>query len=306
MFKTDMKYIENYHTNEKFQLNKNLTLKTLLEDINDTDFIYRDLLIKILREGKWKQNRTGTKTISIFGEQLRFKNVGEKFPILTTKKIHYKSVLGELLWFLDGKMNKHLLKEKYGVSIWDEWGNDETGELGPVYGAQWNNWNNEGINQLENLIDTLRNDPDDRRMLVTAWNPSKIKDMALPPCHWSYQAYSEILEDGKRKLHLMFNMRSLDVFLGMPFDVASYATLLIMLAQQTDHIPGDLIMNTGDTHLYENHISYVLEQITRTSKDEEPKLIVEKQSTLWDYKPEHFKLINYNTHPNWKNVPVAV
>lgn len=307
--------------------------------LNATDYEYHNLIIKILSEGLWKQNRTGVKTLSIFGPQVTFKDVGEKFPLLTTKKIHLKSVIGELLWFLSGSTNKHELKEKYGTSIWDEWGDDETGELGPIYGHQWVNWEyekvhgitsydasgpvdkekgekefdiyhvskKESINQLQNIINTLKTNPDDRRMIVSAWHVDQIKDMALPPCHWSYQFYTnQYPNEEKRRLHIKMNIRSWDIFLGGPFNIASYALLLLMMAQEVDMLPGDLIISAGDVHIYENHLEYITKQLNRESKGSVPKMEINKTKGFWDFEPSDFNLTGYDPHPNWKNVPVAI
>ena len=294
-------------------------------DLNIIDLEYHSLIEKILKEGIWKENRTGVKTLSIFGPQIVFKNVGKNFPLITTKKVHLKSIIGELLWFLSGSTNTHELRDKYGVTIWDEWGDDETGELGPVYGHQWVNWTywkydpigykphlisghlkENSINQLQNIIDTLKTNPDDRRMIVSAWNVAEIDQMALPPCHWSYQFYSvKYPNEEKRRLNLLWNQRSVDVGLGLPFNIASYALLLIMIAQQVDMIPGDIIGNLGDTHIYENHINKLLKQLSRDSKGNIPKMIIKKQKDLWSYAPEHFSIKNYNPHPNIK-MPVAI
>jgi thymidylate synthase len=310
--------IENIYSKEKFDVDVEWS------KLNDTDKTYCKLLVNILKNGIWKQNRTGTKTLSIFGPQVEFKNVGEKFPLLTQKKIHARSVIGELLWFLSGSTNKHELKEKYGCSIWDEWGDDETGELGPIYGHQWVNWKDYKtrwvnalsgpgmnvpvyINQIQNIIDTLKTNPDDRRMIVSAWNVAEIPEMALPPCHWSFQFYTnQIPGEEKRRLHIIENQRSVDTFLGLPFNIASYALLLMMVAQQVDMIPGNLIMNLGDTHIYEDHLKYVTEQLSRNSKGNSPTVVIDKQKDIWSYKPEHFHLEGYTPHPNWKNIPVAV
>ena len=296
---------------------------------NETDYEYHQLLVKILHEGLWKENRTGVKTLSIFGPQVQFKNVAEKFPLLTTKKVHLKSIIGELLWFLSGSTNKHVLKEKYGVSIWDEWGDDETGELGPVYGHQWVNWGYMGfdtieqtingeksphklwtrksINQIQNLIDTLKTNPDDRRMIVSAWHVDQIPQMALPPCHWSFQCDTRKYPNTeKRVLNLKMNIRSWDIFLGGPFNIASYALLLLMLAKEVDMIPGDLTISAGDVHIYENHLEYIYKQLNRNSKFRPPLMNVNPYKKFWDYELDDFTLDNYDPHPNWKNVPVAI
>ncbi len=285
----------------KYNENNNL----LLSELNDVDYTYHKLLLNILNNGVWKQNRTGIKTISIFGPQIKFYNIGENFPIITTKKIILRSVIGELLWFLSGSTNKFELKEKYGVGIWDNWGDDKTGEMGPIYGHQWVNWN--GINQLQNILNTLKTNPDDRRMIVSSWNVPQIKDMALPPCHWSYQFYSaKYPNNSKRTLHLIENQRSVDTFLGLPFNIVSYALLLMMIAQEVDMIPGNLIMNLGDTHIYENHLDYIHKQLKRKSKDCRPVMQLNKNKGFWEFESEDFKLLGYDSHPNWKGVPIAV
>jgi len=316
-----MREIQNLFTDEKFTVGENATM------LNSVDYEYHSLIEKILEEALWKQNRTGVKTLSIFGPQIKFENVGENFPLLTTKKIHLKSVIGELLWFLSGSTNKHELKEKYGTSIWDEWGDDETGELGPIYGHQWVNWEymefakgdhgatfsadglwrRKSINQLQNIIDTLKTNPDDRRMIVSAWNVPAIPEMALPPCHWSYQFYTnQYPGEEKRRLHIKMNIRSWDFFIGAPFNIASYALLLMMMAQEVDMLPGDLYISSGDVHIYENHLEYIMKQLSRDSKGSIPKMELNKNKGFWDFLPEDFNLIGYDPHPNWKNVPVAV
>ena len=311
--------IVNRHHGDEFPVhNKDVYTESLF----NADKVYKELIEEILRDGVWKENRTGVKTLSIFGPQIRFNNVAEEFPILTTKKIHLKSVIGELLWFLSGSTNKHVLKEKYGTSIWDEWGDDETGELGPVYGHQWVNWgyykkgiDDDGVpfyydcrvNQLQNIIDTLKTNPDDRRMIVSAWHVDQIKDMALPPCHWSYQWESRNYPgESKRRLNLKMNIRSWDIFLGGPFNIASYALMLLMMAQEVDMIPGDLIISAGDVHIYENHLDYIYKQLDRNSNGPLPLLKINPDKGFWDFEPEDFTLSDYDPHPNWKNVPVAV
>ena len=210
---------------------------------------YLELLDRILTEGVKKEDRTGTGTVSIFGNQMRF-NLEEGFPLLTTKKLHLKSIIYELLWFLRGDTNIKYLKE-HGVSIWDEWA-DENGELGPVYGHQWRSWPDENgrtIDQIENVVNQIKNNPDSRRMIVSAWNVAEVERMALPPCHTMFQFY---VANGRLSLQLY--QRSADTFLGVPFNIASYALLLQMMAQVTGLKAGDFIHTTGDTHLYLNHI----------------------------------------------------
>jgi len=293
-------------------------------NLNKTDKEYHDLLVKILKEGIWKENRTGTKTLSIFGPQVEFPNVAEAFPLLTTKKIHLKSIIGELLWFLSGSTNKHELRDKYGVTIWDEWGDDKTGELGPVYGHQWVAWRDYKtkwisavsgpgmqvpiyINQLQNIIDKLKTNPDDRRLIVSAWNVAEIDQMALPPCHWSYQWESrQYPGETKRRLNLKMNIRSWDIFLGGPFNISSYALLLLMMAQEVDMHPGNLYISAGDVHIYENHLEYIYKQLARDSKAQEPLMLLNESKSFWDFEPEDFILEDYEAHPNWKGVPIAV
>lgn len=325
--------IKNIHHGDEFPVNWNAIEKEIGLGLNDTDYEYHSLLVKILQEGIWKQNRTGVKTLSIFGPQVEFHDVANKFPLLTTKKVHLKSVIGELLWFLEGSTDKNVLKNKYGVSIWDEWNAPHPkfdGDMGPIYGNQWVNWEyidptlideapkdrdglfrikdiKRSINQIKNIIDTLKKNPDDRRMIVSAWHVEEISKMALPPCHWSYQFYSVLKpEDEQRTLHIIENQRSVDTFLGLPFNIASYALLLMMVAQQTNHKPGNLIMNLGDTHIYENHLEFIYQQLERDSKREEPIMIIDKAADLFNYSPSLFHLENYNAHPNFKDVPIAV
>ena len=292
-------------------------------ELNKTDREYHNLLIKILEEGVWKENRTGIKTLSIFGPQVEFHDVASAFPLLTTKRIHLKSVIGELLWFLSGSTNKHDLRDKYGTTIWDEWGDDETGELGPVYGHQWVNWEykvpkstypnggpgfeTKSINQLQNNIDTLKNNPDDRRMITSAWHVEQIPEMALPPCHWSFQWESRKYPgEIRRRLNLKMNIRSWDIFLGGPFNISSYAILLLMMAQEVDMEAGNLYISAGDVHIYENHLEYIYKQLERNSKGMEPIMFLNSDKGFWDFTPQDFILDDYDPHPNWKGVPVAV
>jgi len=323
--------VKNIWTGENFS--KFIHGEPLLKQLNDADYQYHQLIYQILNDGLWKQNRTGVKTLSIFGPQVKFKDVGNKFPLLTTKRIHLKSVIGELLWFLSGSTNKHELRDRYNTTIWDEWGDDKTGELGPVYGHQWVNWSyyvpervygmdqglvdkkgtylevpsKKSINQIQNIIDTLKTNPDDRRMIVSAWHVDQIPDMALPPCHWSYQVYTnQYPGEEKRRLHLKMHIRSWDIFLGGPFNIASYALLLLMLANEVDMIPGDLTISAGDVHIYENHMEYIGKQLSRDSKGDEPKMLINKEKGFWEFEPDDFNLVKYDPHSNWKNVPVAV
>lgn len=256
---------------------------------------YLDLLHRILEEGKVKTDRTGTGTKSVFGHQMRF-NLEDGFPVLTTKKLHLKSIIYELLWFLKGDTNVKYLQE-HGVSIWNEWA-DENGDLGPVYGHQWRSWpDHRGgtIDQIQNVIDLIKHHPDSRRMLVTAWNPADISEMALPPCHCLFQFY---VADGRLSLQLY--QRSADTFLGVPFNIASYALLLQMMAQVTGLKAGDFIHTTGDTHLYLNHIEQAKLQLTRTPRELPQMKLNPDVKNLFDFRYEDFELLNYNPWPHIK------
>lgn len=256
---------------------------------------YLDLLHRILEEGKVKTDRTGTGTKSIFGHQMRF-NLEDGFPVLTTKKLHLKSIVYELLWFLKGDTNVKYLQE-HGVSIWNEWA-DENGDLGPVYGHQWRSWpDHRGgtIDQIQNVIDLIKHHPDSRRMLVTAWNPADISEMALPPCHCLFQFY---VADGRLSLQLY--QRSADTFLGVPFNIASYALLLQMMAQVTGLKAGDFIHTTGDTHLYLNHIEQAKLQLTRTPRELPQMKLNPDVKNLFDFRYEDFELLNYDPLPHIK------
>lgn len=282
--------------------------------LNSADQEYNKLLVDILENGIWKENRTGIKTLSIFGTHLRFRDVERDFPLITTKKVHFKSVLGELLWFISGNTDKNVLREKYGTTIWDEWESPDPrfpGDMGPIYGKQWVSWKaNDGrhINQLQGIIDTLRKNPDDRRLIVSAWNPGDLHRMALAPCHRSFQFGSTKFPGEQiRTLDLLVDIRSWDTFLGAPFNISSYAVLLKMMAKEVGMKAGDLIINSGDTHIYENHIPYVLEQLSRPSKTEfPPNLLIRESSNFWNTEISDFQLENYEAWPNFKNVPVAV
>lgn len=256
---------------------------------------YLDLLHRILEEGMVKTDRTGTGTKSIFGHQMRF-NLEDGFPVLTTKKLHLKSIIYELLWFLKGDTNVKYLQE-HGVSIWNEWA-DENGDLGPVYGHQWRSWpDHRGgtIDQIQNVIDLIKHYPDSRRMLVTAWNPADISEMALPPCHCLFQFY---VADGRLSLQLY--QRSADTFLGVPFNIASYALLLQMMAQVTGLKAGDFIHTTGDTHLYLNHIEQAKLQLTRTPRELPQMKLNPDVKSLFDFRYEDFELLNYDPWPHIK------
>ena len=256
---------------------------------------YLNLLQRILDEGIEKTDRTGTGTKSIFGHQMRF-NLEEGFPLLTTKKLHLKSIIYELQWFLKGDTNIKYLKE-HGVRIWDEWA-DEDGNLGPVYGHQWRSWpdyNGGTIDQIQNVINLIKHHPDSRRMMVTAWNPAEIEQMALPPCHCLFQFY---VADGRLSLQLY--QRSADTFLGVPFNIASYALLLQMMAQVTGLQVGEFIHTTGDTHLYLNHLEQAKLQLTRTPRTLPQMKLNPDVKSLFDFQYEDFELQNYNPWPHIK------
>lgn len=254
---------------------------------------YLDLLQRILDEGTQKGDRTGTGTISVFGNQMRF-DLSKGFPLLTTKKLHLKSIIYELLWFLKGDTNVHYLQE-HGVRIWNEWA-DENGDLGPVYGHQWRAWpDGKGgvIDQIADVVEQIKHTPNSRRLIVTAWNPADIPQMALPPCHCLFQFY--VAGD---RLSLQLYQRSADTFLGVPFNIASYSLLLLMMAQVTGYKPGDFVYTTGDTHLYLNHIEQAKEQLSRTPR-QLPKMTLNKDVTsLFDFKYEDFQLTDYNPYPH--------
>ena len=261
---------------------------------------YLTLMKKILDEGVSKEDRTGTGTTSLFGYQMRF-NLNEGFPLLTTKKVHLKSIIYELLWFLRGDSNIKYLKE-HGVSIWDEWA-DEDGNLGPVYGAQWRHWRCEDgteIDQIANLMNQLRNNPDSRRLIVSAWNVAQVDKMALPPCHSLFQFYVV-----NNKLSCQLYQRSADLFLGVPFNIASYALLTMMIAKVCGFELGDFVHTFGDVHIYNNHREQVALQLTREPR-ELPKMIIHgNQRDIFDFKYEDFELVGYNPYPAIK-APVAV
>ena len=253
---------------------------------------YLTLMKKILDEGVSKEDRTGTGTTSLFGYQMRF-NLNEGFPLLTTKKVHLKSIIYELLWFLRGDSNIKYLKE-HGVSIWDEWA-DADGNLGPVYGAQWRHWRCEDgteIDQIANLMNQLRNNPDSRRLIVSAWNVAQVDKMALPPCHSLFQFYVV-----NNKLSCQLYQRSADLFLGVPFNIASYALLTMMIAKVCGFELGDFVHTFGDVHIYNNHREQVALQLTREPR-ELPKMIIHgNQRDIFDFKYEDFELVGYNPYP---------
>jgi thymidylate synthase/thymidylate synthase len=254
---------------------------------------YLDLLSRILNEGVHKGDRTGTGTLSVFGNQMRF-DLRDGFPLLTTKKLHLKSIIYELLWFLRGDTNIHYLQE-HGVRIWNEWA-DENGELGPVYGHQWRSWpdyKGGTIDQITNVLEQIKHNPNSRRMLVTAWNPAEVDEMALPPCHCLFQFY---VANGRLSLQLY--QRSADTFLGVPFNIASYALLLQMMAQVTGLEAGEFIHTTGDTHLYSNHLEQAKLQLTRTPRPL-PKMKTNPDvKDLFAFKYEDFELVDYNPYPH--------
>lgn len=254
---------------------------------------YLDLLSRILNEGVHKGDRTGTGTLSVFGNQMRF-DLRDGFPLLTTKKLHLKSIIYELLWFLRGDTNVHYLQE-HGVRIWNEWA-DENGELGPVYGHQWRSWpdyKGGTIDQITNVLEQIKHNPNSRRMLVTAWNPAEVEEMALPPCHCLFQFY---VADGHLSLQLY--QRSADTFLGVPFNIASYALLLQMMAQVTGLEAGEFIHTTGDTHLYSNHLEQAKLQLTRTPRPLPKMKINPDVKDLFAFKYEDFELVDYNPYPH--------
>ena len=262
---------------------------------------YLNLLNRILTEGTQKGDRTGTGTLSIFGHQMRF-DLRDGFPLLTTKKLHLKSIIYELLWFLRGDTNVRYLQE-HGVRIWNEWA-DENGELGPVYGHQWRSWpdyKGGTIDQIKNVVDMIKHNPDSRRMLVTAWNPAEVEDMALPPCHCLFQFY---VADGRLSLQLY--QRSADSFLGVPFNIASYALLLQMIAQVTGLEAGEFIHTTGDTHLYLNHLEQAKLQLTREPRPLPKMKINPDVKDIFDFKYEDFELIGYDPLPHIPGVVAAV
>ncbi len=254
---------------------------------------YHDLLKRILSEGVDKCDRTGTGTRSVFGHQMRF-DLADGFPLVTTKKLHIRSIIYELLWFLRGDTNIKYLQDN-GVRIWDEWA-DESGDLGPVYGHQWRSWparDGETIDQISAVVDRIRTDPDSRRLMVTAWNPADVDRMALPPCHCLFQFY---IADGRLSCQLY--QRSADAFLGVPFNIASYALLTHMVAQVTGLTPGDFVHTFGDAHLYSNHFEQAAVQLTRSPRDL-PKLVVDSQvNDLFAFTFEDFTIEGYDPHPH--------
>lgn len=256
---------------------------------------YHDLMSHVLEHGTKKEDRTGTGTLSVFGYQARY-NLEEGFPLVTTKKLHLKSIVHELLWFLKGESNIQYLKEN-GVSIWDEWA-DEEGNLGPVYGVQWRSWrgaNGETIDQIANIIEQIKKNPDSRRLIVSAWNVADIENMALPPCHAFFQFY---VANGRLSCQLY--QRSADIFLGVPFNIASYALLTMMVAQVTGLKPGDFVHTMGDAHLYLNHVDQARLQLSRDCRKLPIMQINPDVKSIFDFKFEDFKLEGYDPHPHIK------
>ena len=261
---------------------------------------YLTLLEHVLNHGTEKDDRTGTGTRSVFGWQMRF-NLADGFPLITTKKIHTRSIFHELLWFLRGETNIAYLKDN-GVSIWDEWA-DEQGELGPVYGSQWRSWkttNGQSIDQITNLIDGIKNNPDSRRHIVSAWNVGEVDQMALPPCHTMFQFYV-----ANNKLSCQLYQRSADIFLGVPFNIASYALLTMMVAQTTGFEVGDFVHTFGDAHLYSNHIEQTNEQLSRDIRALPTLKLNPNITSVFDFTYEDIELVGYEPHPHIK-APVAV
>ena len=269
-------------------------------DTQHIDTQYEDLLRRVLETGAKKSDRTGTGTISRFGERLRY-DLSAGFPLVTTKRVHFKSVAYELLWFLRGEGNVRWLQE-HGVTIWDEWA-DERGNLGPVYGSQWRSWptaDGRHIDQISQVISQIRNTPDSRRMIVSAWNVAEVDNMALPPCHSLFQFY---VAEGKLSCQLY--QRSADIFLGVPFNIASYALLTMMMAQVCDVQPGDFIHSFGDVHIYNNHMEQVKLQLSRSPLPLPQMKINPEVKNIFDFRFEDFSLENYQFHPAIK-APVAV
>ncbi|MFL2755586.1 MAG: thymidylate synthase [Gammaproteobacteria bacterium] len=261
---------------------------------------YLDLMQKVLNEGQKKSDRTGTGTLSIFGHQMEF-DLSDGFPLVTTKKVHLKSIVHELIWFLQGSTNISYLKEN-GVSIWDEWA-DEKGDLGPVYGAQWRSWpdgNNGTIDQIQNLIQGIKTNPDSRRHIVSAWNPALVDEMALPPCHSLFQFYV-----ANEELSCQLYQRSADIFLGVPFNIASYALLTHMVAHVCNLKAGKFVHTFGDAHLYLNHLDQAKLQLSRDTKILPQLKLNPKVKNIFDFKFEDIEIINYESHPSI-SAPIAV
>lgn len=272
--------------------------------VSDIPTPYEDLMCTVLREGTLKPDRTGTGTISLFGRQMRF-DLSRSFPLITTKKVYFRGIAYELLWFLKGSQNVRWLQENR-VHIWDEWADPETGDLGPVYGVQWRSWPaptledpHHTIDQIAKVLDLIRAHPDSRRMIVTAWNPAQVDSMALPPCHALFQFY---VANGRLSCQLY--QRSCDMFLGVPFNIASYALLTLMMAQQAGLEPGEFVWTGGDCHIYDNHVEQVLEQLSRKPYPY-PIMRIRKADSIFSYQYEDFEVVDYQCHPAIK-APVAV
>lgn len=266
---------------------------------------YEDLLAEIMEAGEDKSDRTGTGTRSVFGRQMRF-DLRESFPLITTKRVHFKSVAIELLWFLRGESNVRWL-QKRGVTIWDEWADDK-GDLGPVYGVQWRSWpagHGETIDQIAKVIESLKTNPDSRRHIVSAWNPAEVDDMALPPCHALFQFYVSKRADGVKELSCQLYQRSADMFLGVPFNIASYALLTYLIAEEVGMVPGEFIWTGGDCHIYSNHFEQVREQLSREPFEYPQLRVKNKEASIFDYEFEDFELVAYKHHPTIK-APIAV
>jgi len=261
---------------------------------------YLDLMRRVLEEGVRKEDRTGTGTLSVFGHQMRF-DLGAGFPLVTTKKLHLRSIIHELLWFLRGDTNVAYLHE-HGVSIWDEWA-DENGDLGPIYGYQWRSWpgaDGRHIDQISQVLEQLRNNPDSRRIIVSAWNVGELDNMALPPCHALFQFYV-----AQGKLSCQLYQRSADIFLGVPFNIASYALLTLMMAQATGLRPGEFVHTLGDAHLYSNHLEQARTQLQREPRPLPQMRLNPAVKDLFAFRFEDFELLGYDPHPHIK-APVAV
>ena len=266
---------------------------------------YLDLLPRILDDGTAMGDRTGTGTLSVFGHQMRF-DLAQGFPLVTTKKIHTRSVFGELLWFMRGDTNVKWLQDR-GISIWDEWA-DADGDLGPIYGYQWRSWptpDGRHVDQLAQVVEQIRTNPDSRRHIVSAWNVADVPDMALPPCHTMFQFYVTPARDGRRaELSCQLYQRSADIFLGVPFNIASYALLTMMVAQVCDLEPGEFIHTLGDAHLYSNHVEQAREQLTREPFPL-PQMKIASGKQIDEFDLEDFELVGYRAHPSIK-APIAV
>lgn len=286
-----------YKNVQKYMDNDFVRVAHLRDSTTFCNDMYEQTLKKVVDLGTIRKDRTGVGTLSTFGLQMEF-YLSLYFPLVTTKKVYLKGIIAELLWFLNGDTNIKYLNDN-GVHIWDEWA-DENGDLGPIYGKQWRDWNGDHIDQIQNAIDLIKNDPYSRRIIVSAWNPSQIPDMALPPCHTFFQFYVTESE----RLDCQIYQRSADMFLGVPFNIASYSLLTMMMAQQTGLKPGRLIWTGGDCHIYMNHLDQVETELHRTPYPF-PKMEIDKANDIFSYKLEDFHLEDYKCHPAIK-APVAV